>query len=189
MGQYSSALKRLVGLKGRVVAFEASPSTAALTRAIIENLGVELYACALGACKRSAILELFVDSAGNPIRGHTRLTSAGDSHALGMTESTEVVLLDEILCDRQSKVRFIKIDVEGHELAVLKGAEKVILSDCPVLLIEANSSKHLDNLMGFIIPLGYSSWVCTDTGDITPTSRFLQDHNNYIFMPKQAVGK
>jgi FkbM family methyltransferase len=178
-----------VGPTGRVVAFEASPSTAVLTGAILKNLGVEFHACALGATKGIATLELFVDSKGNPIRGHTRIAGAGDGREFGMTESTEVLRLDKVVRERQSPVRFIKIDVEGHELAVLAGAEKVILSDHPVLLIEANSAKHLDDLLGLLIPLGYSSWFCSDTGEITATSRFLPCHNNYIFIAQQGTEK
>jgi 23S rRNA U2552 (ribose-2'-O)-methylase RlmE/FtsJ len=53
MGQYSSALKSLVGPTGRVVAFEASPSTAVLTGAILKNLGVEFHAKITSGADRS----------------------------------------------------------------------------------------------------------------------------------------
>ena len=35
-----------------------------------------------------------------------------------------------------NNIKFIKIDVEGHEIEVLKGAEKTIKDNLPVLLIE-----------------------------------------------------
>jgi hypothetical protein len=39
-------------------------------------------------------------------------------------------------------VGFIKIDVEGHELAVLRGAERTITEQRPNLLIECNDEHH-----------------------------------------------
>jgi FkbM family methyltransferase len=38
--------------------------------------------------------------------------------------------------DFKEKISFIKIDVEGHEYSVLKGSEKILKKDKPILLIE-----------------------------------------------------
>jgi FkbM family methyltransferase len=42
--------------------------------------------------------------------------------------------LDDLV---QDAVGFVKIDVEGHELSVLKGSERLLREHCPTLLIEA----------------------------------------------------
>jgi hypothetical protein len=55
------------------------------------------------------------------------------------THEVATVTLDQALgpvLHEGERVGFINIDVEGYEFAVLKGAEKVILADGPVLLIE-----------------------------------------------------
>ncbi|WP_246642623.1 FkbM family methyltransferase [Rhizobium croatiense] len=62
-------------------------------------------------------------------------------------------------------VGFIKIDVEGHELKVLKGAEAILSRDHPNLLIEAED-RHRPNAVASVIdyltPFGYSVYCLKD---------------------------
>jgi hypothetical protein len=54
----------------------------------------------------------------------------------------------------------IKIDVEGHELGVLQGGQKIIAQRCPVIYYEAHESKHLKEIYEMLEPLGYRFyWV------------------------------
>ena len=60
-----------------------------------------------------------------------------------------------------SKVGFIKIDVEGHELAVLQGAERTIASQRPKLLIEAEERHRQDAVASvgrLLQAYGYVGW-------------------------------
>lgn len=57
-----------------------------------------------------------------------------------------------------SEVGFIKIDVEGHELAVLKGAEVTIRGTKPNILLEMeerNCPNTLQDVPTFLHGLGY----------------------------------
>ncbi len=60
---------------------------------------------------------------------------------------------------------FTKIDVEGHELKVFKGAEATLSRDLPNLLIEAED-RHRPNAVGSVIdyltPFGYSLYCLKD---------------------------
>jgi len=61
--------------------------------------------------------------------------------------------LDEVGC--------IKIDVEGHELAVLEGAMETIRRDQPSLIIEAEERHNPDaveNLVSLLEPIGYDGY-------------------------------
>lgn len=58
-------------------------------------------------------------------------------------------------------VDFIKIDVEGHELAVVDGALATIRTNRPVLVIEA-SQATLAGLNDRLNPLGYRQFVLAD---------------------------
>ena len=57
-------------------------------------------------------------------------------------------------------VRFIKIDVEGHELNVLLGAQETIRRDRPRLLVEVEERIHpVDPLIGLMARWEYAGWV------------------------------
>lgn len=62
-------------------------------------------------------------------------------------------------------IGFIKIDVEGHELEVLRGAANVLQRDRPALLIEAEE-RHcrgaVRSLIEFLEPYGYSGFMLSD---------------------------
>jgi FkbM family methyltransferase len=55
------------------------------------------------------------------------------------TFDVELVTLDAL---QLRGVGFIKIDVEGHELAVLKGAVELLSQDHPTILVEAEDRHH-----------------------------------------------
>ncbi len=91
-------------------------------------------------------------------------------------------------------IGFMKIDVEGHELAVLQGAETQLRRSKPNLLIEATSEHRPDavaSVWAFLRPLGYAGsflndgdWV--DIGSFDPARH---DAVNFVFRPRtEAVG-
>ncbi|MDK1389752.1 FkbM family methyltransferase [Sinorhizobium sp. 8-89] len=69
-----------------------------------------------------------------------------------------------------SVVKLIKIDVEGMELAVLRGAEKLIARDRPIIYVESATEAAFHELMGFLKKQNYLFW---DTFNATPTHLFL----------------
>jgi FkbM family methyltransferase len=55
-------------------------------------------------------------------------------------------------------VGFIKIDVEGHEISVLRGARRIIENDHPIIMIESERRHHPeapDNIIRFLSERGY----------------------------------
>lgn len=61
--------------------------------------------------------------------------------------------LDDQPFTRAFSIDLIKIDVEGHELEVLRGAQSTIMQHKPVLIIERN--KNQAEIGNLLIPLGY----------------------------------
>lgn len=74
---------------------------------------------------------------------------------------------DRIQCRRLDSYDFptvglIKIDVEGHELGVLRGARRLLRRDLPHLIVEAEECHRahaLPSLCAFLGPLGYRPYL------------------------------
>ena len=86
-----------------------------------------------------------------------------------------------------NKISFIKIDVEGHEMEVIKGAEKTIKNNKPILLVEIEeqyTKKNINDTLRYINSLGYNSFYFNDsklvnTNNLSKLSSFY----NFIFKP------
>lgn len=58
----------------------------------------------------------------------------------------------------QIPCQFLKVDVEGHELAVLRGAEPMIRECRPVLYVENDRHDKADALIEYVRELGYTPY-------------------------------
>lgn len=79
-----------------------------------------------------------------------------------LQETVETTTLDRYVQKNEiAKLNFIKIDVDGHEVAVLKGAEESIKKFYPVILLEfceehqQGAGKSGKELLDLIISFGY----------------------------------
>jgi len=70
-----------------------------------------------------------------------------------------------------TNVGFIKIDVEGVETAVLRGAEHTLSDSHPTLLVEIDRARHTQDsflaVHATLQALGYRAYVC-EAGDLVP---------------------
>jgi FkbM family methyltransferase len=135
-GLYTLLSSRLAGPTGRVFAFEPSPrERKALLRHVKLNgcKNVRVQALALGDADKKA--ELYVvdsaESGCNSLRPPAVTTATSPV-------SVQVVPLDGWLAEQGiERVDFIKLDVEGGELDVLRGAVKLLeRAPRPVILAE-----------------------------------------------------
>ena len=86
-----------------------------------------------------------------------------------------------------NKISFIKVDVEGHELAVIRGAENTIKKNKPILLVEIeerHSQKKVSETLDYINSLGYISYFYKNELLKTSSLDNLNLYNNFIFKPK-----
>ena len=86
-----------------------------------------------------------------------------------------------------NKISFIKIDVEGHETEVIKGSERTIENNKPILLVEIEeqyTQKKVEDTLKYINSLGYNSFYFNDNRlNSTDTLSDLNSFNNFIFKP------
>lgn len=153
IGLFSVVLGCAVRDEGCVIAAEPVPINALRAKENFELnrlTNVQLVNAAIGAAEGTIRLNLADDLA------YPSVVAVAESRGSG--ESIEVPLrtLDGLWREIGSPaVRFVKIDVEGAELDVLRGAVQMLRQTHPVLLIEANSSHALDNLRKELEPIGY----------------------------------
>lgn len=175
-----------------VVAYEPHPDLAKRLAKLYPDVSVRPMAVS----DRRSIVKLRVPMAhGRPAH---ELGSVVQSFSGGYVEYDvpSVSLDDEELTD----VGFIKIDVEQHELAVLKGAAQTILRWRPNIMTEVTPTLYSDPLpktFAFLTGLGYIGWFRFE-GKCMPFSEFDQAKhacaakfgsrrfmgNNVIFLPQ-----
>lgn len=76
----------------------------------------------------------------------------------------ETITLDDFIRDRPPP-DVMKIDVEGAELRVLRGAARLLAQHRPVLFFE--SFEHGADILEQLKPLGYMAWDTDERSDIT----------------------
>jgi FkbM family methyltransferase len=121
-----------------------------------------IYDCALGATDGLGTL-FYPDGATNN-SGMAKIDPDGPNN------TTRITTLDSIVenwienHDGEGAVSIIKIDVEGMEMAVLKGARNTLLKNRPNLFIEAATPEEFRELDTYLGKLGYkaiSRWAVT----------------------------
>lgn len=142
IGVISTFASRLVGPGGAIISFEPEPE---LYRRLLENLAlngsdnVHPFPLAMGSASGRA--KLYPCS---PNKGHTSLVRPNSVEP--EAEEVEVGTLDEFIAlHNVPGVRMVKIDVEGWELEVLKGARRLFSGrDAPILSIECSRLHPLE---------------------------------------------
>jgi FkbM family methyltransferase len=149
LGIHSLVLAECVGDEGYVYAFEP---LSLLCRRLEENLrlngtaNVCLHEVALGDSPGS--LRFYSNMADFNI-GKGRVDPRGNI-------SVQVVTADHFLHQIDRPVSIIKIDTEGHELEVLKGATGLLEKYRPVIVMEFNPRFYTLDSVKHWIPSGYS---------------------------------
>lgn len=83
------------------------------------------------------------------------LTSGGSLEYVSAnraSETVEAARLDDLI---DEPVALLKIDVEGHEISVLQGAERLVRQSRPAMVLEANTGAHEDTLAAWLADHGY----------------------------------
>jgi FkbM family methyltransferase len=200
--------RRLAHLSKRVHAFEPSPQMAdVLRRTSPPNVTVHQLALS----DRAGDSELIVPRTGDElIHGlasiEAHATKAGDSF---VSVRVPVRRLDSVVED--DDVSFVKIDVEGHELNVLRGARGLFERSRPVFLVEAEERHRpgaTRSIFEFFRTEDYDGFFIKD-GDVVSIEEFdaatLQDSNvllpdggrrdgrhyinNFFFFPQPQDGR
>lgn len=168
IGYFTLLASRLVGRDGVVVAVE--PSVRAL-RKLTHHLwlnqcgNVLLLSCAAADVWRRDKLGLANESN----IGGSSVVAKGTP--VGSTESVWLAPLDDLLQGADLRPKLIKLDLEGFELAALRGARRLIEQHHPWIVCEVTESflrkydASTEQLMAFLMDRGYRPFLMEDSPD------------------------
>jgi FkbM family methyltransferase len=127
-----------VGSTGRVVAFEPNPETLEVLRANLEaSHAANVEVAPVAATDRESSLTFYAAAHDNTGRSSLALLNAGDgSHQYNVRGRPIDAVLDELKIGR---VDAIKIDVEGAEVQVLRGAAHTLRRFHPLIVTEVDT--------------------------------------------------
>ena len=91
------------------------------------------------------------------------------------TEKLDNLIFKKLNKNEIKKISLIKIDVEGAEVEVLKGAKKILKLVSPKILVEVWEKKSLENVRKILFPLGFSER--------------RMDKENYLYFKKKRLLK
>jgi FkbM family methyltransferase len=139
IGAHTLHLARLVGDRGRVIAFEPTDYAMAKLRANLKanpslESRVEVHQAFLVARAEQALMGSLASSW--PVDGTAPDDAQMGSRAMAVSGAKAVTLDSVMEALGNPRVQLIKMDIDGHELEVLKGGQSTIARHRPIIVME-----------------------------------------------------
>ncbi len=187
-GWYSCHFAQLVGETGKVHIFEPTNAIEGLKKNLILNqFEARCILNQVALAEKEGVETLFI-----PQKLGTAFASFHE-HSYGNGDSKISVpvkkLDDYVIANKIEKIDFIKIDVEGAEYLVLKGAKNVLKNYSPVIMMELydGHTKYFsyspEEVINYIKDLDYHLYEINDKeiGSVRKVISF-SDTKNYNFL-------
>ncbi len=201
LGYFTAVMAQCVGPAGRVWAFEPVPETfelLTLCRSLNGYENVTAIDVALGAAEGS--VEITYDPR------HSGLATIHADQVSGDKQRVRLRTLDALVAAGAVAARpdLIKVDVEGHELDVLRGARRTICDASPAIVFELNERAArvagwtLAELGELLLSVGDYAFFLIDGTQLRPLDPFtfklerderLDPHVDVLARPASRAGR
>jgi len=171
IGRYSFELSKIVGHKGKVYSFEP----------ILRNYLTFISLIFIHEAKNIIPFNIALSDETKLLKMNEVKTSIRYKVLFNTYTASKVrkkgslnhysIKLDDLKI--KNKISFIKIDVEGHEMQVLRGAKNIIIKNKPIILIQDNDKKVINYLR---------SW-----GYAQAKIKMKNSRKNYLFIYKKNM--
>jgi FkbM family methyltransferase len=173
LGFVTTMLASIVGPEGRVLSFEPSPTVfEKLRKTVGANRLEQVIPFNVGCGSSSSIMQLnrVTDSSGN-----ASIVAAGAD-----AQEIRVERLDDVAEVWAAQVSLLKIDTEGYEPEVLRGAERLIAEHRPIIYLEMGGD-YVDSTHESIELLGQAGYGIDHVRSTDWTS--VGNGSDYFFLP------
>lgn len=128
-GQFAQAVLKIFDQNVTLYSFEPSVNTFCILKAALTDCtNFKIYNYGLGESNEE--LTLYMDKKASGEASIYKRQVSGKTYEI--TETIKIITLDNFCVDNNiNHIHYLKLDVEGHELSVLKGA-KCTLSSCMI---------------------------------------------------------
>lgn len=187
VGLYSLRLSKLVGDNGQVLSFEPFRPSFDILSKTISRLKIKNITCineALGNTDELVSLKVPRLGSGRVKDPFVNIDPMGKG-------SIKMTTLDtEIYKSKISSISFIKVDTEGYEYFVFKGAQETIVKYQPIILTEINnkwaerygiSGSDVDGLLS---SFGYESFIL-GAGRLKKIKIENSTYENFFYLPSK----
>ena len=165
LGVYSILAAKLG--PGRVIAIEPnSKSFKQLERNLALNSltnSVQTFQLAVGETPKSVFI---ITPHGRPYSSGSQVEDSPTERNLKMWESeseVQLVTLDSLVSSETHRVSLMKIDAEGYEFFILKGASNILRHGTPKMIIELLTNEQKFVVDGYLKNFGYEPGVAIES--------------------------
>lgn len=141
-GEYAFYAEKLVA-PGNIYLFEPEKKLNKQLKAIFKDCHV--YDIALSDSQGTHLFKIpVINGVADNCLSSLEVDHKEDNETEAIVYEVKTDTLDHFTQEQNVFPDLIKIDVEGHELSVLKGGEQYIAAHCPTLIIEIEQRHHKD---------------------------------------------
>jgi FkbM family methyltransferase len=194
-GSFSIVAAALVGPRGRLYAIEPQPVLARLVdRSLAANAPCRFDVLPVACGDGAGTVRLYVPRDTSGAAGLFPGFSATSAHRV---LAVPLRRLDDLLAGAGLPGRVVlKLDVEGNELAVLRGARRLIREARPRVILEMNPHSlesvgtSIERLRGELLELGFTDYVEVDALGVPRPIDVLAAHrvrNVVLLAPRKVI--
>lgn len=198
-GYFSLLASKLVGNSGNVFSFEASPTTYRIFEKNAKQTD-NVFSHNLAVSDSNEHLKFYefpnLYSEYNSLDIEQFKNEKWFSEYKPKEVNVKSIMLDDFFSDKKLNPKIIKIDVEGAELKVIKGFEKYLLDNTPLIVIEYLSDErgntaHVE-AEKLLDSLGFQPYIINSTGNlqhVKSIASFFKEKNldsdNVVFVKEK----
>jgi FkbM family methyltransferase len=193
VGQYGRELRGAIGYRGRIISFEPMKAAhSALVRMAARDRHWEVAPrAAIGAKDGTTMINVSNNSVSSSIlRMLESHADAAPKSRYFATEEVPLARLDKLALQyfKDDSVAFLKIDTQGYELEVLKGAgstlSRIVGMQMELSLIPLyDGQKLMPEMLTEVANLGFELWGIAPTFAAPGTGRMLQVDATFFKCP------